>query len=424
MNIAILESEPFNANYDTAAAGTSKRKSLELSNPMPCKRRLSSKTLLNIVSPVHHATTVTHTTNATVYPTTTNLVDEFYNNPTTEADYFETQFFKQIDIEMANTSTTNTAKPIITTCTTVTNNIATNLSQFFNATQFDEIVAQTNFIRKLNLTQMFCDDNDAAENTENTNATNTAAAAADNNKHPHQSSDLFLSQVKNLPIIENNLQLPQTILENCTIYQSKNNASAYIQLQRSMHNLNEDNLNDDNFLDADLSQAYKSTQYRREVLAEFDECEKTICNNNMDSMNGIDELMQPPPPPSLVAAEATTKTNEKQMYAVITDAADLGDMNNINWTLDFENMSMKLPDGGGGVDVSSPARLKPPSSSSAIVRQRLGELSAKKENLNKFSPARLRPASTFCSMGTFYGLPAKVRKLIKDFKGITELYGG
>lgn len=74
-------------------------------------------------------------------------------------------------------------------------------------------------------------------------------------------------------------------------------------------------------------------------------------------------------------------------------------------------------------------------SSSKIELNLIENIEANKENVKKISlattsninvvPKQLPPVTTsnFCILGPFFGLPLKVKNLIKDFKGIDDLYG-
>lgn len=155
-----------------------------------------------------------------------------------------------------------------------------------------------------------------------------------------------------------------------------NNASIYVQLQRSMQLENDDNVNDDNFVDLELSQAIKSTQYRDEIEADFNQCEEVICN--------IDNL------------------NESKRSVDMNDALNVSD---INWNSPCPFTTERTPP-------------------TSVVKKRLAEFSKRRLSLLKdqtiSSPAKL---TSFTSMGPFFGLPTKVQSLIKEYKGIDELYG-
>lgn len=164
----------------------------------------------------------------------------------------------------------------------------------------------------------------------------------------------------------------------------RNNASIYIQLQRSMQVENESNVNDDNFVDPELSQAIKSTQYRREIEEDFAKCEQTICN--------ID------------------KVNETSRSIDMNAALDLstGLLRGLN-DMDWNWNSPVIPARTAHTPLS------------ALVKKKLAVFSKSRETL--LATPKLLTPTYFSNMGPFFDLPISVKSLIKEYKGIDELYG-
>lgn len=202
---------------------------------------------------------------------------------------------------------------------------------------------------------------------------------------PPQSSQRFLKEVRHAKV--DGLAPPSAdVSDPVTVYTSVKNATAYIEMQRDMLEVNEANVGDDNFLDAELSQAYKSTQYRRELEDMFVNCEKTICDaNNL-------KVVTPP-----------------------ENASHLAGLDNMKWSQhEFEeNKTPNRP--------NQTANFKTPLfSPTNYVRQRLDELKNKSISPKVGSGSA---AATFRGLGPFFGLPLLVKTLIRDYKGIPELYG-
>lgn len=219
-------------------------------------------------------------------------------------------------------------------------------------------------VAKLNLTQIFNDDFEDEIN---------------DMVLPCNQSQIFLETVKSIGQLPRH---PSQKLEELdgTTYKSKN-ASMYIQLQRSMQAgmENETNVIDDDFVDPELSQAMKSTQYRREVEDDFAKCEETICNlgNLNDSGHSVD------------------------MNVALNMSADHPHrLNDINWN------SPMIP------------MRTPPSS---LIKNRLAMFSKSRESVHT-TPKSIT-SNNFSPMGPYFGLPISVKSLIKEYKGIDELYG-
>lgn len=194
-----------------------------------------------------------------------------------------------------------------------------------------------------------------------------------------QCSQVFLHDVRQVEPVDP----PSGFIEPVTVYTSIKNATSYIELQREMLEENIANLEDDNFLDAELSQAYRSTQYRRELEKVFDHCEKSICNNKSG-----DEM------------------DDSSSHMVGLD--------NMDWTqseFEAKTLDKKVPTVLPKTPMFSPTN---------YVRRRLEDFK------NKSASPRINavtPATSFQGLGPFFGLPLLVKSLIRDYKGISELYG-
>lgn len=196
-----------------------------------------------------------------------------------------------------------------------------------------------------------------------------------------QCSQRFLHDVRDVEVVPNQNEITDPV----TVYTSAKNEAAYIELQRKMLSVNEVNVDDDNFIDPDLSQAYKSTQYRRELEEIFDHCEKSIC-----------ELKEP---------------NEEESHG----------LENVNWTQN--DFNLKTP----GREIASAQTAKsnrtPLINPTNLIRQRLENRKQLMMTPNVLPRKSNAAVGSFHGMGPFFGLPLKVKSLIKDFKGISELYG-
>lgn len=389
LNMAVIENKPISENQTEQIPSNFKRKSEELTNcPMSFKKRLYDQN------------------DGSESPTTNRLSNKWSMN---ETEFFHTQFFKQIDKETA-------AAKNVSQYDKLCNQNQLDCSLEYNS--IDNTQQRKKLIKSLNLTQMFCDD-DVEDNfplmdqkvLEHKVPTGTIDM---------QSSQLFFNDIKNVNImVEPIIQLPD--ITDHVIYESTTNASAYIEKQRSMLTENEYNLNDDNFLDSDLSQAYKSSQYRRELEEIFDACEKTICKDVTDENEEI---------PSEKSVQSKIEVHSKSQVDVSAhNNTLLREIENMNWSQPFIT-----PTKCNVLKKKSP--LVTPTS---IVQQRLTELT--RRNVDAAHPiastskvgnelvavplhaVRSITTSTFKRMGPFFGLPLKVKQLIQDFKGISDLYG-
>lgn len=148
-----------------------------------------------------------------------------------------------------------------------------------------------------------------------------------------------------------------------TVQTSQRTGAKYVQRQRSMVNRNEENVMEDDVLFVAQVQECTS-QYQRELEEAFDECEKSILND---------------------------KNNE-------TNASCFNGISKIIWDEDGDDMM---------VGINTPSQAK------KVIQTQTSH-----------GAVQLAPVSsaTFTEMGPFFGLPLKVKKLIKEFKGIDELY--
>lgn len=344
-------------------------------------------------------------------------------------DYFQTQFFRQIDQESAAAEAAAAATTTSKTKLLNKNDLSKeteNLSQMFFS-QFDTGIWSQ--VKALKLTQLFGDDDDNDDDT------------FQNESTKQQSSQRFLSDIQKLDhVIEasqqkhhiNSQNVPE--INNYTIYKSKN-ASEYMELQRTMQEINEDNVNDDNFLDQELSQAYKSSQYRREILSEINQCERSVAD--ISNLPPPEENIDVPPVmlPQVDDINWTEKFVTSPIRNKVVDRykssqqpgtskhhpheSQLANIENMNWTEKFDLSPMR----NNTTAVVRPLAEMTPTK---IIRERL---LANKIRLGMIeSPPRCTRATTttskgFTNLGPFFGLPLQVQRLIKDFKGIDHLYG-
>lgn len=336
-------------------------------------------------------------------------------------DYFHSQFFRQIDEESAAATVTATK---IFNKNDHTKETA-NLSQMFFS-QFDTGWSQQ--VKALKLTQLFGDDND---NDNDFTSDTTKQQSSQRFLNDIQKSDEITAASQRISLNSQNVQQLNVAMSTCTIYKSKN-ASEYMELQRSMQEINEDNVNDDNFLDVELSQAYKSTQYRREILSEINQCERSVADISnlppldenvssqtalpqVDDINWTEQFVTSPIRKPMKAAAASVIIQSTQRQAAPSHDTELANIENMNWTEKFDVSPMR----------NSAATVKPlEMTPTTIIRERL---KANKIRLGMLeSPPRTSTSSTsksFTNLGPFFGLPLQVQRLIKDFKGIDHLYG-
>lgn len=235
---------------------------------------------------------------------------------------------------------------------------------------------------------------------------------------PAPSTQTFLRAMAQVQAVAAPLvQAPSTV-EPVAIYTNAAQATAYIEMQRAMSERNEENVGDADFLDPELSQAYRSTQYRREVAAVFDDCERSIGARRLEPDIGVDS-----------GGGVDDSAEEEAMAAAAAAAAPTSDTHSLegfNWT---QNDFGRTPIAKASVAEGATTRT-PLITTSVFVRRRLDELnrlpSPKSATTNGADIKRATPAKTstgFTGLGPFYGLPLRVKTLIRDYKGIGELYG-
>lgn len=168
--------------------------------------------------------------------------------------------------------------------------------------------------------------------------------------------------------IENEEELPQSSqgfindLANTTLGTVKKPPPAvqYIELQRQCAELNEENIGDES-IDKKLLKSIETSQYQRDIELIFNDCEQTL-NKTYSSEN----------------------SNAQE----------------INWSQD----EFRMPK-------TSKSKEEPKSTENS-----LDEFFPHEEEIDQQPKSR-------DSFGRFYGLPMKVKHLIKEYKGISDLYG-
>lgn len=206
----------------------------------------------------------------------------------------------------------------------------------------------------------------------------------------HHSSQIFLDDVSKLntnigfnanislnnSISLNLSQLNSSKFDGFDVFKSDKTLTEYLQLHRSMRDENQHNVNE-----CDLSQLLNvcyQTQFQQEVESAFTECEKTIRNLDENSEEKVDTVLE-----NFVSDETILKE-----LAEVQELKDFADTGFIPPPKEFSsNNNFKKP--------------------IAIIQQ----------------PRMPVSTSTFCTLGPFFGLPRKVQSLIKEYKGIDELYG-
>lgn len=204
-----------------------------------------------------------------------------------------------------------------------------------------------------------------------------------------QSSQQFLSDVKQFvgqndqinsdhSMIFTNTQLDQIDVVNFVAYQSNRTMNEYLALQRTMHEENEQNVHEDNFA---VDRQNVSTQFHRKFESTFNECERTI--RGLDETNVLNEL--------LVENNVPDYVNNTVL--------DL----NLNYTELAEEFNSTYSD--------------------EVIRGRMLEMEQQQQTDSFVRPNVPVPAALFCNKGPFYGMPVVVKSLIKEYKGINDLYG-
>lgn len=166
-------------------------------------------------------------------------------------------------------------------------------------------------------------------------------------------------------------ELGQLCTQNFVVLKSNKTMNEYLQLQRSMEMENEENINQDDFNFDLLNQ---STQFHRNVEDTFNECERTI--------RGLDEFERS----EMDVGEIRQETDHNAEDINLSDFREEFDKTYLG------NGNQFKPN-GEAITASKPAKLLPV------------------------------PASNFCNLGPFFGLPNRVKSLIREFKGIDDLYG-
>lgn len=204
--------------------------------------------------------------------------------------------------------------------------------------------------------------------------------------HELQSSQIFLDDLSkfntnldsavnisiNNSISLNCSQLNLTNYDGFDVYKNDKTFTEYLQLQRSMNAENKHNVNE-----CDLSQLLNNcyqTQFQQEIENDFNECEKTIRHLKEDSEESDDKLLE-------------NIDLDGQMLMKMAEENKLNEKDVIPPPKEFCTDNFKKP-----IGTAQPPRL--PVST-----------------------------STFCILGPFFGLPKKVERLIKEYKGIDDLYG-
>lgn len=424
--MALLDPDIFNSpiSVSKAVSVQNKRKSMGVSIDS-CKKRLLDK--LNM----HDKAETDASSTTDLWPCDTEI--------------FETQFFHQVDQATAASSVAKSApsdaSELRSKSPPPVDNL-TNLSQFFEDTQFTQFARPTNLstiertvqpvntevqidknepqpakgdipkrsladdipkrplppsTQAYNLTQYFCDDVDEEE-------INFSGATSTLSSFP-QSSQIFIEAVRTaaIPETHNSCKHDESFQK---IYKSSITAAAYIEMQRDMHDANENNLNDDNCVDPELSQAYKSTQYRDELQQVFNNYENKVCTG-LEMLIDDDWTLIPEAyiNPDQEKAVASNGQPENVAYAV-----------GVDWETPFSD---------------TPVKEKPKSAPfmtpTALVQQRL---CYRKSLASSTTPPVSRTSSfdnpapgEFVPLGPFFGLPETVKTLIRDYKGISNLYG-
>lgn len=312
-----------------------------------------------------------------------------------DSEFFHTQFIQQIteEEELATNDNSTDESKYVELC---------GFSQTLSESQFEDTISpgqrwcpvvanktqalnhsSQSFIQhqnqqKLNITNLQYNDNEEAENE-----------PIDH----HQSSQMFLNDISELNVnidpdanisvnssnALNASELNLSKFDGFDLYKSKTFAE-YMELQRDMHIENQHNLEE-----CDLSQTLDScyqTQYQRDIESAFNECERTIRNLD-DAKEMADEGVD----------------------SVLKDI-NLDD----NFTEEIiANNEKKIQQ-----ETKKTFVIPPPKEFGGDVF---------KKPVTNMPLQRPVSTSTFCSLGPFFGLPKKVKNLIKEYKGIDELYG-
>lgn len=204
----------------------------------------------------------------------------------------------------------------------------------------------------------------------------------DDNDDLFDNSQIFLNDIKNLDKTIIKSQLNQ-FHRHYNITENPEICSQYIRMERSMVEINEENLND---YEEEIH-ILESTQYRRDFLMAFDECEKSISNLNPNIPNEI-----------------------------VDELDELDGIKSLNWddeAFNSPNRTLHKP-----LNKNTPKIVQPSTSAQLLKDNNTNELNNRRKKFN------LAPVSTasFRDAGPFYGLPLFVKQLIKEYKGIDGMY--
>ncbi|XP_055530140.1 helicase POLQ-like isoform X2 [Wyeomyia smithii] len=203
------------------------------------------------------------------------------------------------------------------------------------------------------------------------------------------SSQIFLDEVDRMgKMAVTHVGTPLKSNETFSIKKNPLLCSQYIRLERSMREENQANVIDDE-VNSQLAQEFDSTQQRKDIESVYRQCERTL----IDTSNI--QLEEPPP---------------TAMDAVAEVVAD------INWE---EEVTLI-----GGM--KSPAARKADEKSllNSIFKKRNSLGASERVGSPKLTARKSAPlvSSHFQDKGPFFGLPSKVKALLRTYKGIEELY--
>lgn len=264
----------------------------------------------------------------------------------------------------------------------------------------------------------------------------------------YQSSQVFLNDVKSFvaetsPAVNldggnmtiTSSQLSQMLADDFTVYQSNKTMNEYLELQRSMHTENQYNVQDD---ELDIRPLETVTQYQMGIETTFNECERTIRGLDDDMFKDLtdddEETVQ-------TAARKETAHNFTEFetdfdLSILENALKTEESRNKKDTLEVKAESQanqralnRESQGAAGhnftetdFDISTLDKVVKECRDAKETMQSPAIPKAQKLVKNEAKPVPV-PASTFCVMGPFFGLPNRVKSLIREYKGINDLYG-
>lgn len=228
------------------------------------------------------------------------------------------------------------------------------------------------------------------------------------------------------------------LADDFTFYQSNKTMNEYLELQRTMHAENQYNVQDD---ELDGRQLETVTQYRMGIETTFNECERTIRGLDEDMFKDLtdedEETVQTTG--NKEAAHNFTEFETDFDLSVLENALRTEENRGIDTSevkpepfLTQANQRTVKRESQTAVghnftetdfDISTLDKVieKKCRDAKEILKSPLIPKS-KKIVTNVVKPVPV-PASTFCVMGPFFGLPNKVKSLIREYKGINDLYG-